>query len=86
MGILTGKTLLDTGHDDLGQLAFGIGMTGSFLCLLTFSLRMMLVDNHREKNGLNLRSHKGKLVVDMALDDLGIDNEAGGNVVCVPLE
>lgn len=29
----------------------------------------------------NLRSHEGKLVVDAALDDLGVDYEARGDVV-----
>ena len=27
------------------------------------------------------RCHKGELVVDVALDDLGVDDEAGGDVV-----
>jgi hypothetical protein len=27
------------------------------------------------------RSHEGKLVVDVALDDLGVHDEAGGDVV-----
>jgi len=35
---------------------------------------------------MNLRSHEGKLVVHMALDNLGVDDEAGGNVVCILLE
>jgi hypothetical protein len=29
----------------------------------------------------HLRGHEGELVVDMALDDLGVDNESGGDVV-----
>jgi hypothetical protein len=34
-----------------------------------------------EEVGKSLRGHERKLVVDMALDDLGIDDEAGGDVV-----
>jgi hypothetical protein len=86
VGVLAGKTLLDAGHDDLGQLALAICRTGSYRCLLTFSLRRMLVKYHRKENRLHLRSHEGKLVVDTTLDNLGVDDEAGGNVVCILLD
>lgn len=33
----------------------------------------------------NLRGHEGKLIIDTTLDDLGVDDETGGNIVCMKM-